>query len=157
MKKNIKRALVQASIVILTAIILSLFTAKVLEGRALPIAEAEPIKVEIITHRQKVWLGALEWCESRGVGEAINKVDKDGTPSYYWLQFKPGTFRGYGEKYGLIEKGKSTEQIMELMKSYELTIAIMENMIADPTITDKQWRYSLFPGCTAKLGTPPRT
>lgn len=157
MKTHIKRALVQATIVILTAIILSLATARVLEGRAIPVAEAEPVKVEIITHRQKVWLGALEWCESQGHGDAINKVDKDGTPSYYWLQFKPGTFRGYGEKYLLIEKGKSDEEIMELMKNYELTIDIMEHMIADPEITAKQWRYSLFPGCTAKLGTPPRT
>lgn len=118
--------------------------------------EPEQVPPPLLTHEQEVWLHALQWCESHGNGEAINKVDKDGTPSYYWYQFKPGTFRGYGEKYLLIEIGKTDEEIMELMKNYELTYSIMERMVADPTITAKQWRYSLFPGCTAKLGTPPR-
>lgn len=117
-----------------------------------------PVKawVDPLSHAQRVWLGALEWCESKGNGEAINKVDRDGTPSYYWYQFKPGTFRGFAEKYGLIEKGKTDAEIAVLMKSYELTNAMMEQMILDPTITAKTWRYQLFPGCTEKLGTPPR-
>lgn len=119
-------------------------------------AVVESVPKPTLTHRQKVWLGALEWCECKGVGTAINQVDKDGTPSYYWFQFKPGTFRGYGEQYGLIEKGKTDAEIMELMKNYELTYAIMEQMVLDENISNKQWRYSLFPDCVAKNGPPPR-
>lgn len=119
----------------------------------------EPLEepyIDPLTHQQRVWLGALEWCESKGVHTAVNPNDKDNTPSYYSFQFKPGTFRGYGEKYGLIEIGLANDEIMEQMKSYEITYKIMEQMILDTDITAKQWRYQLFPGCTAKLGTPPR-
>lgn len=137
---------------LITLVLAALFTLKTAAREP----EPEPTPEPLLTHEQTVWMHALQWCESHGNGEAINKVDKDGTPSYYWYQFKPGTFRQYGEKYLLIETGKSDEEIMELMKNYELTYSIMEHMVADPTITAKQWRYSLFPGCTAKLGTPPR-
>jgi hypothetical protein len=105
-----------------------------------------------LTHKQFVWMMSLEWCESKGSGAAINPKDRDGTPSYYWDQFKPETFRGYGEKYGLIEKGKTIEEIHVLMKSYLLTEQIMVNMISDP---DVKWSHE-FPACTAKLGNPPK-
>ena len=121
------------------------------------VAEGEVEVVDILTHPQRIWLGALEWCESHGVVTAINPKDKDNTPSYYSFQFKPGTFRGYGEKYGLIEIGKTDAEIKELMKNYKLTVLIMEQMILDKDIKPIVWRNSLFPGCTAKLGTPPKT
>lgn len=37
----------------------------------------------VIDHRLETWLSALEWCESQGVGTAINPEDLDGTPSYF--------------------------------------------------------------------------
>lgn len=149
-KKTLKRFIV--TVTLLSIATFFIVTKTVESKKAEPVPEPAPL----LTHEQMVWVHALQWCESHGDGEAINKVDKDGTPSYYWYQFKPGTFKGYGEKYLLIETGKSNEEIMELMQNYELTYSIMERMVADPTITAKQWRYSLFPGCTAKLGTPPR-
>lgn len=112
--------------------------------------------VEMLSHQQKVWLGALEWCESRGVHEAVNPNDKDNTPSYYSFQFKPGTFKDFGIKYNLVPADVADEEVMELMESYELTYKIMEHMVIDEEITNKQWRDSLFPGCIKKLGTPPR-
>lgn len=105
-----------------------------------------------IAHRQEVWLYALEWCESRAVHSAINEVDLDGTASYYAFQFKPGTFRGYGEKYGVIPTGLSHAEIMELLKSYELQREIVKNMIYDDTV---KWHIQ-FPACTRLLGLPPR-
>lgn len=137
------------------ALAVTLLIAKTAESDVAPTLPKE-VWIDPLTHQQRIWLGALEWCESRGNVQAINKVDKDGTPSYYSHQFKPGTFRFYGEKYGLVPKGKTDADIMELMKNYELTVKIMEQMILDQSISAHEWRYSLFPGCTAKLGTPPR-
>lgn len=106
----------------------------------------------VLSHKQEVWRYTLEWCESRGDKEAINKVDLDGTPSYYSFQFKPGTFKTYGEKYGVIEKGLSDSQIMELLKSYDLQKTIVGYMILDNTVN---W-YVQFPDCIRKYGLPPR-
>jgi len=148
MKKQTKIALLIA----LVGLLITLIPTKVATYTV--VAEEDPKPT--LTHRQKAWVGSLEWCESQGIGTAINEVDKDGTPSYYWFQFKPGTFRGYGEQYGLIEKGKTDAEIMVLMKNYELTYAIIEQMVMDKSISDRTWRYSLFPGCVAKNGPPPR-
>lgn len=114
---------------------------------------AETIK---ITHAQDIWISALEWCESQGNLKAINPDDKDHTPSYYSFQFKPGTFRLFGELYGIIEKGKTNEQIMELIKEHSIQREIVENMVNDKSITSNQWKYRLFPGCVKKLGLPPK-
>jgi len=118
-------------------------------------APEQETKIILLSHPQEVWLYALEWCESRGVITSVNPNDKDNTPSYYSHQFKPGTFKSFGEKYGLIEKGKTDEEIKLLMKDYDLTIKIMQQMILDKDITAHEWRYSLFPGCIKKLGLPP--
>ena len=78
-------------------------------------------------------------------------MDKDGTPSYYSFQFKPGTFRGYGEQYGVIKKGLTQAELMELLKSYELQKEIVGYMILDPGIN---WLQQ-FPDCVRKNGLPP--
>lgn len=104
-----------------------------------------------LSHRQEVWIGALEWCESRGNNEAVNEVDLDGTASYYAFQFKPGTLRYYGELYGIIEKGKTDGEIMSLLKEYDIQRSIVEDMVLDHGV---QWERQ-FPGCVAKLGRPP--
>lgn len=116
--------------------------------KSLPIVEDFPV----LTHQQQIWRGALEWCESRGKNTAINAVDRDGTPSYYAFQFKPNTLRYYGERYGLIAKGKSDAEIMELLAHYEIQSAIVDKMILDPTtVWEKQ-----FSECVRKLGRPPK-
>ena len=114
------------------------------------VAEAEKPKP---THQQQVWISVLEWCESKGVTTAVNKVDRDGTPSYYSFQFKPGTFRYYGELYGVIPVGLTEAELMEKLKSYELQHSIVEQMVLN---RDKiQWTKQ-FPDCVKKYGLPPR-
>ena len=75
---------------------------------------------DTLTHQQKVWINALEWCESRGKKDAINPNDLDNTPSYYSFQFKPSTFKQYGEKYGVIKKDLSEEEINIVLKDHYL-------------------------------------
>jgi hypothetical protein len=104
------------------------------------------------THEQEIWISVLEWCESRGKGSAINPEDLDGTPSYYWFQFKPGTFKGFAERYELISTSTTYIQVAELMKDYELTREIVNRMVGErDSIT---WENQ-FPGCVAKYGRPP--
>jgi len=121
------------------------------------IATTTPAVVEepvgpVLSHRQEVWRYVLEWCESRAVHTAINEVDKDGTASYYAFQFKPGTFRYYGELYGVIPKGLDQAALMEALKSYELQKEIVGYMILDPSVN---W-YQQFPDCVRKYGLPPK-
>ena len=123
----------------------------------LGLANKKEVDEEIIikptlSHEQMVWTYALEWCESRGVMTAINPNDLDNTPSYYSYQWKPGTFKYYGEKYGVIEKGKTEEEIMELMKDYELQRQILTAMVLDGK--NIKWEKQ-FPWCVKKLGRPP--
>lgn len=120
-----------------------------------PVVEAATTTPEIVprfTHQQELWLASLEWCESKGDNTAVNPADLDGTPSYYAFQFKPSTFKWLGEKYGVIESGKTHDEVMELMKRYELQKAIVEYMMEDPTT---KWSNQ-FPGCVRKLGWPPK-
>ena len=119
-------------------------------GRKAPEVETKKATQEI-SHRQTVWIYALEWCESRGVESAINQKDKDNTPSYYSFQFKPGTFQYYGEKYGVVEKQKM-EETMETMKNRDLQEKIVEGMMFDKEVV---WRHE-FPDCVKKLGLPPK-
>ena len=106
-----------------------------------------------LTHQQQVWVSVLEWCESKGIKTAINKVDRDGTPSYYSFQFKPGTFRYYGELYGVIPVGLTQTELMEKLKSYELQRSIVEQMVLN---RDKIAWTKQFPDCVKKFGLPPK-
>lgn len=115
--------------------------AEVQEIQEVKVAEA---KKPELSHSQKVWLGALEWCESRGNPEAINEVDLDGTASYGAFQFKPSTFAFFSAKYG-IEK----TDLMNRDEQY----AVVEQMVLH--YNEINWERQ-FPGCVAKLGRPPR-
>lgn len=97
-----------------------------------------------LDHQQKAWLGALEWCESRGNPKAVNPKDRDNTPSYGLLQFKPGTFYGFAKKYGIATTslGYMDPEVQE---------AIVTQMILRGGI-DWSWQ---FPACTKRLGPPP--
>lgn len=106
-----------------------------------------------LTHQQQVWVNALEWCESRGKKEAINPNDVDNTPSYYSFQFKPSTFKQYGEKYGVIEKNLEEEELKNLLKDHFLQREIVSHMLGDKTINFR----NQFPACVKSLGLPTRT
>ena len=113
---------------------------------------APEAEVPLVTHAQETWIRALEWCESRGNVNAVNPKDKDSTPSYYSWQFKPGTFRSYGEKYGVIEKDLTDEEIMIEIKDWNHQEKIMEYMVNDKGI---KWEHE-FPDCVKrKVGRPP--
>lgn len=100
------------------------------------------------------WLLALEWCESNGDNTAINEIDRDGTSSYYAYQFKPATFRNYAERYGVIDRGLSHQNLMEELKDFENTRATVQGMMKDPSVI---WENQ-FPDCVKNhIGRPPET
>lgn len=116
-------------------------------------AGKEPAQTEgVVTHAQDTWERALEWCESRGLLEAVNPEDLDGTPSYYSWQWKPETFLAYAIKYGLLPKETTLIQAKEKMKDYGWQKNILDRMINDSEI---RWEQE-FPGCVKKLGKPPK-
>lgn len=99
-------------------------------------------EAQTLTHEQQAWLGSLEWCESRGNPKAINPKDRDNTPSYGILQFKPTTFALFAKLYG-------TGSTTDFMNPTEQE-AIVKQMI----LRGVNWAQQ-FPDCTKKLGTPP--
>lgn len=134
-----------AAIVILAAAAFFLNPSSAQSDKEL-ILHAEASERPVLTHAQLIWKHALEWCESHGVKDAVNPVDKDGTPSYCSYQFKPDTFALYALKYGI--EGELCD--------YEAQSLILDHMIVDEDLKYDDWRYREFPGCVAKLGAPPR-
>ena len=102
------------------------------------------VKKDILTVRQKAWKYALAWCESRHRDDAVNKVDRDGTPSYGRYQFKPTTFHYFMKKYDI---GTSTNYM-----DGDLQERIIDQMIIR---NDVKW-FKQFPDCVKRNGTPPR-
>lgn len=118
-------------------------------------SQPEEVKAAMptLTHAQLVYTYALEWCESQGNVKAINPKDNDNTPSYYSWQFKPGTFRYFGTKYGIIATSTTDADLMKLMSDYPTERKVLEAMVLDGKRIEWQ---NQFPGCTRKLGYPPR-
>lgn len=105
-----------------------------------------------LTEEQEAWIDRLRHCESRGDDSAVNEVDRDGTSSYYAYQFKPGTFRAFGEAYGVLPRGLTRAELMEALKRTDLQRAIVEHMIGDPSV---RWGQQ-FPDCVRiHIGMPP--
>ena len=94
------------------------------------------------TTTREQWLADLIACESQGNPKAINPKDRDGTPSYGLLQFKPSTFEMFSKAYGI--EG-------ELMDP-EAQKAIVVRMMDDKSVV---WENQ-FPACVRKLGRPPQ-
>lgn len=104
-----------------------------------------PGPVSKLTRRQRVWMNALEWCESKSVEDAVNPNDRDNTPSYGVLEFKPGTYEAYAKIIGLA----STTDYMNPDGQRK----ILEYMVLDPTT---KWLRQ-FPDCVKnKVGFPPK-
>lgn len=101
---------------------------------------------------QEAWIDRLEACESQNDPTAINPKDRDGTPSYYSFQFKPATFRSFGEAYKVLPRGLTHDELMEALKRRDLQRAIVSHMIGDPSV---RWG-SQFPDCVRiHIGLPP--
>ncbi len=58
-------------------------------------------KNQMIIERHSEVIDQLIWCESRGIENAINPSDGDGTDSVGVLQFKWKTFSYFAQKYNL--------------------------------------------------------
>jgi len=140
MKKTIYMA---AAIIVAVVISVAFFATTKVSSQQVEIVEAVA-PMDPLTHRQRAWLGALEWCESRANPEAINPNDRDGTPSYGILQFKPSTFTYYQLRYGVA--GAQTYMDPGAQE------AIVEQMIIN---NDVKWSQQ-FPECVRKLGNPPQ-
>lgn len=76
-------------------------------------------------------------CESGGKNNKI--VDINGYYSYGILRFQLATFREYGEKYGLIEKGLTNERLRILIMDKDLQIKLTEKILKEPGGW-KHWR-----------------
>lgn len=141
MKKYIKAVVIIALTTVL--LFLSLWT---MAGSATTYEKVvvEVEKKDVLSYEQRAWLGALQWCESRGKPQALNPNDRDHTPSYGILQFKISTFYNYGKLYGInTSKG---------YKDPEAQIKIVEQMIIKGGV---KWEQQ-FPDCVKKLGRPPK-
>jgi len=102
-----------------------------------------PLTVKLkVEDDQEAWLNRLIQCESGGKASAINPLDKDGTPSYGLLQFKPSTFTGYRRQYGLPEA-----ELMDPEAQKETVRHMMQDQYVD-------WNQQ-FPACVRRLGAPP--
>lgn len=102
-----------------------------------------------LTDRQRKWITALEWCESRGIPEAVNPKDRDGTPSYGPFQFKPGTYANYAKLYGM----PTTTASATNYKSEAGQRWIVEQMVLHRN--EVNWRQQ-FPDCVRRhIGEPP--
>lgn len=109
----------------------------------IPAPKAKEIQeVRLQTTTREAWLADLIMCESSGRPHAINEVDRDGTPSYGLLQFKPSTFEYFKKAYSI--EG-------ELMDP-EAQKAIVRRMMDDKSVV---WETQ-FPDCVRKFGRPPQ-
>lgn len=114
------------------------------EIQKVPEVKAVPKRIATVLAggTREAWLEDLIACESGGRPGAINPKDRDGTPSYGLLQFKPSTFAMFSKAYGI--EG-------ELMDP-EAQKAIVVRMMDDRSV---KW-HKQFPACVRKLGTPPQ-
>lgn len=86
----------------------------------------------------------MENCESGYNPSATNPMDKDGTPSYGLLQFKPDTLIHYVEKYKMMNTD-GWEKIDAINWAYdgELVESIFRKMLYDKDVV---WTNE-FPAC----------
>ena len=106
---------------------------------SLSAVETDP---KLIVENQVVY--EMENCESGGNPSATNPMDKDGTPSYGLLQFKPDTLIHYVEKYKIMNTN-SWEKVDAINWAYDgaLVESIFRKMLYDKDVV---WTNE-FPAC----------
>jgi hypothetical protein len=112
-------------------------------------AEPSPLKVNE-TSPLDLWLEKLVMKESQG-RDRIKILDVNGKYSYGCLQFQEGTFRNFGQKYGLVAAGVNLESVIY---DCNLQKAIAKNMIQDDYFLWQSWYTSVI---VRDLGLPPRS
>jgi hypothetical protein len=102
--------------------------------------ETDPKVVRILTD--------LIRCESRGNPNALNKIDRDGTPSYGLLQFKPSTFHAVLKQY--IDPTITEEQSFAKIYDGDLQIKAFIAWFGDGRPIS--WWQQQFPACSKLYG-----
>lgn len=97
-----------------------------------------------LSSAQVIWLARLMSCESGIKASAVNPNDRDNTPSYGILQFKPSTFA-----FGARDAGIATTTPY---MNPEAQVSIVTRWILKGGI---DW-HQQFPDCVLKLGLPPQ-
>lgn len=107
----------------------------------------EEVPMHEPTHRQQVYLHALQFCESSGRTD-IKIMDSNNKHSYGGLMFQMSTFLSQGKKYELIAGSTTAVQGEKMIYDIELQEAIAHRMLEDGG--ERNW-YT----CTKKLGKYP--
>ena len=79
-------------------------------------------------------LERLAQCESGNRWIVI--LDVNGKYSYGWWQFQLSTFRTFGEKYNIIQKGMSNEELR-----HWISFKSLQGRIADRMLSDGLWQH----------------
>ena len=86
----------------------------------------------------------MEYCESGYNPLALNPMDKDHTPSYGLLQFKPETLISYTNRYGLMNtNGWEISDAMNWAYDGQFVESIFRKMLYDKKVV---WTQE-FPDC----------
>lgn len=101
------------------------------------------------TEKTKTVLKELISCESGGRENALNPNDKDNTPSYGLLQFKPSTLLWAIRTYNL-RPNIEDDEVMNLMFSGQLQVDAFLAMYGDGK--PESWWKSQFPACSKMHG-----
>lgn len=116
-------------------------TFKYIERVEVELAEPLPLPIIIWDEARENWLNQLIHCESGGNPNALNPLDRDGTPSHGILQFKDTTFAMYADRYGIVADLYDAEAQKQMVRF----------MMDDPLV---RWETE-FPACVNRLGRPP--
>lgn len=108
--------------------ILALF----LLGGSISYARAENAILDPFYENQNV-LDMLSKCESGNRWIVI--LDVNGKYSYGWLQWQLHSFKEYGEKYNIIQKGMSDEELR-----HWIGFKSLQYRIADKLLSDGNWK-----------------
>lgn len=102
--------------------------------------------ISTLTYPQRAWLGALEFCESRG-NEKITILDSNKKYSYGLLQFQVNTFLPFGIKYGILPASTTEASALKVIHDPELQERLAVAMIQDGM--SNRWK-----NCSESLGDP---
>jgi len=127
-----------AALFMLPAIILPMATTPTYAPLADPIPQVVVNPQPIITHRQDLFLGLLEWCESGGRPN-IKILDSNNKYSYGSFMFQMDTWLKYGKQYQLIPNDISPAQAEKDIFDYETQKKIANRMLIDKL--GDNWRH----------------
>lgn len=113
------------------------------------IAKLSSLKVQAATPLD-IWLERLAETESQG-RDRIKILDVNDKYSYGCLQFQEGTFRKYGERYGLVSPNTRLEDVIY---NCNLQKEIAKKMIGENYAMWQSWYTSVI---VRDVGLPPRS